>query len=338
MIITPTKEIKDYLNRVKKNLDSNYQNDYLDGYVDINDELEAKKELMKAGQQEYEIDINNPLFIKASEYKENPYVKNIKLDSIIDDHFSYELVTIEKGYLFNSDAIIDDKDRELKDYMKLRALDEDIKAIFLYQDNEEWMMSVPSEFITNDPYAKKAHGNVVTFGLGIGYFVYMCLLNKNVESITVIEKEKEVINIFNKIKDQFPNSNKIRIINGDAFDYFNQDYLKDFDYIYVDIYKSSDDGRALIEKLLEQYLPDIEKCDFWIENSCLSIIKTLIYLYYDENVYKRHNKVYKEYLPLFNKVRHYFNKLDIEVNDVDNLKDYMYSRQAIREILHTKTS
>ena len=115
MIITPTKEIKDYLNRVKKNLDSNYQNDYLDGYVDVNDELEAKKELMKAGQQEYEMDINNPLFIKASEYKENPYVKNIKLDSIIDDHFSYELVTIEKGYLFNSDAIIDDKESSLVD-------------------------------------------------------------------------------------------------------------------------------------------------------------------------------------------------------------------------------
>ena len=220
--------------------------------------------------------------------------------------------------------------------MKLRALKEDIKAIFLYQDEKEWMMSVPSEFITNDPYAKKANGKVITFGLGIGYFVYMCLLNKEVESITVIEKEAEVINIFNKIKDQFPNIAKIRIIHGDAFDYFKEDYLKDFDYIYVDIYKSSDDGRYLIEKLLEQYLPPLDKCDFWIENSCLSIIKTLIYLYYDENVYHRHNKVYKEYLPLFNKVRNYFNKLDITVDEEDTLKDYMYNKQVIRKILASK--
>lgn len=336
MKIIKNKEIVDYLNRIKINLDANYQNDYLDGYVDIKDELAAKKELMKAGQQEYEIDIDNPLFIESSEYYDNPYVKNIKLDVVSDKHFSYKLVTIDKGYLFNSDAIINDKDRELKDYMKLRALKEDIKAIFLYQDEKEWMMSVPSEFITNDPYAKKANGKVITFGLGIGYFVYMCLLNKEVESITVIEKEAEVINIFNKIKDQFPNIAKIRIIHGDAFDYFKEDYLKDFDYIYVDIYKSSDDGRYLIEKLLEQYLPPLDKCDFWIENSCLSIIKTLIYLYYDENVYHRHNKVYKEYLPLFNKVRNYFNKLDITVDEEDTLKDYMYNKQVIRKILASK--
>ena len=336
MKIIKNKEIVDYLNRIKVNLDSNYQNDYLDGYVEINDELEAKKELMIAGQQEYEEDINTPLFIEPSEYYNNPYVKNIKLDVVSDKHFSYELTTIEKGYLFNSDALIDDKDKELKDYMKLRALKEDIKAIFLYQNDKEWMMAVPSEFITNDPYAKKAKGKVITFGLGIGYFVYMSLLYKDVESITVIEKEGEVINIFNKIKDQFPNINKIKIIHGDAFDYFKEDYLKDFDYIYVDIYKSSDDGRYLIEKLLEQYLPPIEKCDFWIENSCLSIIKTLIYLYYDENVYHRHNKVYKEYLLLFNKVRNYFNSLDVTVDKVDTLKDYMYNKQVTREILASK--
>ncbi len=336
MKIVKNKEIVDYLNRIKRNLDSNYQNDYLDGYVDIKDELKAKEELRDAGQQEYEYDINAPLFIDSSVYNDNPYVKNIKLDKICDKHFSYELVTIEKGYLFNSDAIVDDKDRELKDYMKLRALKEDIKAIFLYQDNKEWMMSVPSEFITNDPFAYKAKGKVITFGLGIGYFVYMALLNKDVESITVIEKEREVINIFNKIKDQFPNINKVNIINGDAFDYFNEQYLNSFDYIYVDIYKSSDDGRFLIEKLLEQYLPPIDKCDYWIENSCLSIIKTLIYLYYDENVYHRHNKVYKEYLPLFNKVRKYFELIDINVDNVDTLKDYMYNKQVIREILAIK--
>ncbi len=45
MKIVKNKEIVDYLNRIKRNLDSNYQNDYLDGYVDIKDELKAKEEL-----------------------------------------------------------------------------------------------------------------------------------------------------------------------------------------------------------------------------------------------------------------------------------------------------
>lgn len=335
MIIKNTEEIKKYLKRIKHNLDQNYQNDFLDGYVDIKDEEKAKKELLDAGQQEFE-NKNVSLFIDANEWNNNPYVKNINFDCLKDSHFSYEKVLIEKGYLFNVDAIMDDKDKELKDWLKLRALSKDIEALFLYQDNKEWMMAVPSESSTNDPYALKAKGNVVTFGLGIGYFTYMALLNKNVKSITVIEKSKEVIRLFNTIKDQFINNEKIKIVNGDAFDYFNKDYLDNFDYIYVDIWRSSDDGRAIIEKLLEQYNPPLNTCDFWIEKSCLNVIRTLIYLYYDETINQKTNKTTKEYVSLMNKVRIYFDSLNIEANDVDTLKNLMYNPQTIRNILATK--
>lgn len=335
MIIKNTEEIKKYLKRIKHNLDQNYQNDFLDGYVDIKDEEKAKKELLDAGQQEFE-NKNVSLFIDANEWNNNPYVKNINFDCLKNSHFSYEKVLIEKGYLFNVDAIMDDKDKELKDWLKLRALSKDIEALFLYQDNKEWMMAVPSESSTNDPYALKAKGNVVTFGLGIGYFTYMALLNKNVKSITVIEKSKEVIGLFNTIKDQFINNDKIKIVNGDAFDYFNKDYLDNFDYIYVDIWRSSDDGRAIIEKLLEQYNPPLNTCDFWIEKSCLNVIRTLIYLYYDETINQKTNKTTKEYVSLMNKVRIYFDSLNIEANDVDTLKNLMYNPQTIRNILATK--
>ena len=334
MEIVANKEIKAYLNRIKKNLDSNYQNDFLDGYVSLKDEKEAKKELYLAGQQEF-IDDSISLFIDSDSWNKNPYVQNIKFDNLKNKNFSYKKVTIKKGYLFNADSIMDDKDKELKDWMKLRALNKDIEALFLYQENKEWMMAVPSESLTNDPYAKKAYGNVLTFGLGIGYFVYMAMLNKNVKSITVIEKSKEVIELFNKLRPQFPNT-KLEIINGDAYDYFNKNYLDKFDYIYVDIWKSSSDGREIIKKLLEQYLPPLDKCDFWIENSCLSVIKTLIYLYYDELVYKHKNKVKSEFVNLMNKTRKYFNNIDIKVDDVNTLKEYMYNRQVIREILAVK--
>ncbi len=334
MEISSNSEIRSYLNRLKKNINSNYQNDFLDGYVSLKDEKEAKKELYLAGQQEF-IDDSISLFINSDDWNNNPYVKNIKFDNLTNKNFSYKKVTIKKGYLFNADSIVDDKDKELKDYMKLRALDKDIETLFLYQDDKEWMMAVPSESLTNDPYAKKAHGNIVTFGLGIGYFVYMAMLNENVKSITVIEKSKEVIELFKEIRNQFPNT-KLEIINGDAYDYFNEKYLSNFDYIYVDIWKSSDDGREIIEKLLKQYLPPLNKCDFWIENSCLSVIKTLIYLYYDELVYKHKNIVKKEYVHLMNKTRKYFDNLNIKVDDVDTLKHYMYDKEVLREILALK--
>ena len=329
--VTPT--IKEYLNRLKINNSKTELNDFLDGYVDIQDEKAAIKELKQAGEQD---DIKS-LFIEKKDYIDNPYLKNINFKDIKLKDFSYETVTIEKGYLFNIDEIQDDKNKELNDYMILRAYKQDTDMMFLKQGKQEWMMASISEFRTNDPYAKKAHGNIITFGLGIGYFVYMASLNENVKSITVIEKSKEVIELFNQIKDQFPNKD-INIINGDAFDYFNEQYLKQFDYIYVDIYQNNIDGRNMIEKLLEQYLPPYDKCNFWIENSCLSIVKSLIFIYYYEQVYKTKIKIEKNNIKLMNKVRYYLDNLDLNVNDVNTLKQIMYNKQLIREILHTKVS
>ncbi len=329
MHIQVTSQIKQYLNRLKINNANTNLNEYLDGYITKDIEKEAIKELKQAGEQD---DIKT-LFIKEEDYINNPYLKNISFKDIKLKDFSYETVTIEKGYLFNIDEIQDDKDKELKDYMILRAYEKDTDMPFLKQGNQEWMMASISEFKTNDPYAKKAKGNVITFGLGIGYFVYMALLNQNVKSITVIEKSKEVIELFNQIRNQFPNK-PINIINGDAFDYFNEKYLKDFDYIYVDIYQNNEDGRILIEKLLEQYLPEYDKCNFWIENSCLSIVKSLIFIYYYEQVYKTKIKINKENIKLMNKVRTYLDNLDINVNNTNTLKEIMYNKKIIREILN----
>ncbi len=329
--VTPT--IKDYLNRLKINNSKIELNDFLDGYVDIKDEKVAIKELKQAGEQD---DIKS-LFIEKKDYINNPYLKNISFKDIKLKDFSYETVTIEKGYLFNIDEIQDDKNKELNDYMILRAYKQDTDMMFLKQGKQEWMMASISEFRTNDPYAKKAHGNIITFGLGIGYFIYMASLNENVKSITVIERSKEVIELFDQIKDQFPNK-KIDIINGDAFDYFNERCLKQFDYIYVDIYQNNVDGRIMIEKLLEQYLPPYDSCNFWIENSCLSIVKSLIFIYYYEQVYKTKIKIEKNNIKLMNKVRWYLDNLDLNVNDVEILKQIMYNKQLIREILHTKVS
>ena len=240
MKIKNTKEIKDYLNRIEINLNSNDQNDFLDGYVEPKDEKMAKKDLLLAGQ----LECSNPnlsLYVSVDEFNKNPYVVNVVNKVLENKEFSYEEITFVKNVLFNLDSIVDDPNRECKDYMRLRMLDKDLNTIILKENGIEWMMAAPSESVTNDPYAKKAHGKVVTFGLGIGYFVYHALLNEKVSEITVIEKSKEVINLFRKIEKYFPKRIPINIIEGDAFDYFNESYLCDFDYIYVDIYQNNKD-------------------------------------------------------------------------------------------------
>lgn len=333
MKIKNTKEIKEYLNRIETNLNSNDQNDFLDGYVEPKDEKMAKKDLLIAGQLECK-DPNLSLYVSVDDFNKNPYVLNVVNKILANKDLAYEEITFVKNVLFNLDSIIDDPNRECRDYMRLRMLDKDLNTIILKENGVEWMMAAPSESVTNDPCAKKAHGKVLTFGLGIGYFIYQAILNEKVDEITVIEKSKEVINIFKKIEKYFPKRIPINIIEGDAFDYFNQDYLSDYDYIYVDIYQNNKDGLPIIDKLLEQCLPPMDRCDFWIEASLTNTIRTLIYLIYKEIVIGKKASIGKDYQRYLNKVRNYFDGIDLFVEDANTLKDYMYSPKVIREILH----
>jgi hypothetical protein len=114
--------------------------------------------------------------------------------------------------LFNVSGIIFDQQRELNDWMQLRALDQPYPAAVLWQGDEVWMLDAPSESFTIDPYALKAKGNVLTFGLGIGYFTFMALLNPAVQSVTIVEKSASVIAMFKDyILPQFPQRDKVKI-------------------------------------------------------------------------------------------------------------------------------
>src|SRR5574344_735247 len=112
MKIKSDKQIEDYIKRCYSNLDLNYQNDFLDGYIEPENEEEAKKELLQAGQQEF-LYGNPSLYIHTADFRNNPYYKNIHLDKIVSSSFSYEKVLIEKNLLFNYDSIIDDEEKEL---------------------------------------------------------------------------------------------------------------------------------------------------------------------------------------------------------------------------------
>ena len=165
----------------------------------------------------------------------------------------------------------------------------------------------------------------------------MAIQNPNVEEVTVIERSKEVIAMFrNFILPQFETTKPIHLIEGDAFDYFNQDYLSNFDYIYTDIWQSSQDGLPLITELLEQcYLPK-EKADFWIEDSCLEIIWTLIFLYFEALARNKELEVNPYYQSYIEKIAHYFDQIDETVSDVETLKTFMYDTNISRCILSTK--
>lgn len=89
----------------------------------------------------------------------------------------------------------------------------------------DWMSDSQFEVETAQEFITKARGDVLMCGLGLGFLISHII--DNIDHLTIIEKEQEVINLWTN-----PNPEKINIIKGDAFDGVEGQ----FDIIYFDIW------------------------------------------------------------------------------------------------------
>ena len=77
----------------------------------------------------------------------------------------------------------------------------------------------------------------------------MCSIKQDVESVSVVEKDKRAIELFkNVILPQFEYKDKVRIINADAYEFLETMQDKEYDYAFVDIYHDAGDGLEVYEK------------------------------------------------------------------------------------------
>jgi len=62
-----------------------------------------------------------------------------------------------------------------------------------------WMTVTPNEINTIQPAVQQSHGKVLTYGLGLGYYAFHALLKGDVTSVTVVEKNPQVIDVFKRL-------------------------------------------------------------------------------------------------------------------------------------------
>ena len=140
------------------------------------------------------------------------------------------------------------------------------------------MTLTPVDLDTSDEAIDKAHGKVITFGLGLGYYAYMVSEKESVTSVTVIEKSERLISFFKRhILPQFPHAEKIRIINADAFEYAEREMPREkFDVAFVDTWRDASDGAPMYKKMKphEALSPNTEFL-YWIEGFLKSRIRAL---------------------------------------------------------------
>lgn len=206
--------------------------------------------------------------LKPNEYKENEYYKNIINPKIKQDNveFKYEYYKPYEGFVFNDI----EKDLEGRMYPQVGFFEEHFKYPAILENGRIWMTVTPNEIETMKSPIEKAHGKVLTLGLGLGYYQYMISNKTNVDKIYIIDKNETIINLFKKyILPQFQNKDKIKIIHADAFEFLKNDMSKyNFNFVFSDLWHDVSDGvdMYLDIKNYEKLYPNID-FEYWIEKS-----------------------------------------------------------------------
>ena len=225
----------------------------------------------------------NAVILKSSDYKDNEYYRDIKLNKDIrvgsyiltkNKYLVGEMMTYDIGEIIENNISVP----------KLGIWQDEFEYITLGESGNAWMTITPNEINTMKKPIENACGRVLTFGLGLGYFGYLASLKENVESVTIVEKSDVVIDIFTKyILPQFKTKDKINIVKADMFEYVkDMDIEKEFDYVFVDIWQDCTEVYLYLKA--RKVLKNVKNVivDYWISGAIEQILLDDILFDYSE--------------------------------------------------------
>lgn len=206
--------------------------------------------------------------LSAEEYLSDPYYKNIKLEFSSCGEWTVEKKSYRPYELFVFNDLKKMSDGRI--IPQVGFFDKEFTFPCILQNGREWMLITPNEIETMKKPIKEAHGRVLTYGLGLGYFAYMASLKESVDSITVIERDKNVISLFEReILPQFEKKEKINLVEFDALFFAAEQKSKKesyFDFVFADIWHDPSDGCDIY-----RLLKSLERSDctysYWIEDT-----------------------------------------------------------------------
>ncbi len=218
--------------------------------------------------------------ISASLVYTNPYYNNIMIpeDLTLGNHH-FAVMGYEQGEILelnpdNVDGMYVPHYGYLQDAIEVPCITED------KPEESVWMSLSPGEIITMEEDINHAHGKVLTLGLGLGYYAFMTSRKENVSSVTVVERDSDTITLFdNYIRGQLGRdkagkdiSEKIKIIQTDAFSYMETLRDGDYDYIFADLWEGPYDGKPMYRKI-KKITEGFHKTEvhYWILPQMLSI-------------------------------------------------------------------
>jgi len=213
---------------------------------------------------------------RAEELMKDPYMERFA-KVFCDDPMAEGSFRFERTH-FNSGELFFDREPAADGYGRVDAIgimDGEADYPALYENGRCWMSITPNEIVTMQAPLEEASGDVLTLGLGLGYYAYMAHLRDEVKSVTVVEREPAVIGAFEKfLLPRFDHPEKIRIVREDAVRFLLD--LEDgvYSYCFADIWQDPLSG-------METYLRTkaagnrfrAMRCSYWIEESFIGALE-----------------------------------------------------------------
>lgn len=262
------KEFGRYLQALSENIDEgDYFNDIL-----------YSSEPVREQKKPYRI-----IKLSPNEYLDNPYYKTVKANKKKEGniYLSYDKYLPFQGFVYDEIELDESYFREETPF---GFFEKEFPFLSLKEKGTTWMSITPHEINTMKKPIDEASGNVATLGLGLGYFAFMTSMKDDVSSVTIVDSNQTIIDVFEKqILPLFPHKEKIKIIKDDAFEYVEK--MAHIDYLFADIWHMPEDGLPLYSKLLKY--EEIKKStafSYWIENSILSLIRRALIILIDEEI------------------------------------------------------
>ena len=221
----------------------------------------------------------NTRIFKHDYFKEIKYFNNIKFDSthVIGD---YKLCNEE---YMPGECIVYGIGQYgtmgVNDAVNCGVFFDKVTIPALINKDKTYMSITPNEIETMRDSIAAAHGKVLNYGLGLGYWAYEVASKSNVESVTIVELNQDVIDLFNTyIAPQFEPEilSKINIIQGDAIAYHRNLVDGVYDYCFIDTWFNAYEGMDMYLNFKEQeHKFKNMQVSYWVEADFTSVLQSL---------------------------------------------------------------
>ena len=263
--------------------------------------------------------------LNPSDYLDNPYVKRLDKTSFKEGKYALKELVLPAKHIIPFDDIQIDKENYLE-RSSVGYFNDNFSYLALLENDTVWMSLDPDEINTMKPYIEKMHGNILVFGLGMGYFPYMVSLKDNIKSITIIEKDNNIINIFKKyILPKLDNKIPFDIVNDDAFSFIKNNNMQQYDCMFMDIWHNPEDGLPLFlqfKALLKDYKGETY---YWLHASLLAMLRRCFLTIVEESLMGYNDKQYQKAKSEYDKIiNHLYHKTkDIVIRSYEELIQFL---------------